>query len=135
MRSYRQAIAVALATFVASIFGMGLRLVVPAQVLNDFKATIGGMAGLITLLLALVLGLLVYTAFTVYSTQQSEAQGLGAGGDRVGRPPRAVWARGPAWAGRPCGRRSGDPAGGSSVTPSMGLRATPSRRPGRRSTG
>jgi hypothetical protein len=28
-------------------------------------------------LLALVLGLLVYTAFTVYSTQQSEAQGLG----------------------------------------------------------
>ena len=35
------------------------------------------MAGLITLLLALVLGLLVYTAFTVYSTQQSEAQGLG----------------------------------------------------------
>ena len=44
MRSYRQAIAVALATFVASIFGMGLRLVVPAQVLNDSKATIGGMA-------------------------------------------------------------------------------------------
>ena len=77
MRSYRQAIAVALATFVASIFGMGLRLVVPAQVLNDSKATIGGMAGLITLLLALVLGLLVYTAFTVYSMQQSEAQGLG----------------------------------------------------------
>ena len=28
-------------------------------------------------MLALVLGLLVYTAFTVYSTQQSEAQGLG----------------------------------------------------------
>ena len=40
-------------------------------------ATVGGMAGLVTLLLALVLGLLVYTAFTVYSTQQSEAQGLG----------------------------------------------------------
>ena len=77
MRSYRQAIVVALTIFVASIFGMALRLVVPAQVLSDSKATIGGMAGLITLLLALVLGLLVYTAFTVYSTQQSEAQGLG----------------------------------------------------------
>ena len=56
---------------------MALRLVVPAQVLNDSKATVGGMARLITLLLALVLGLLVYTAFTVYSTQQCEAQGLG----------------------------------------------------------
>ena len=77
MRSYRQAIVVALTTFVASLLGMALRLVVPAQVLNDSKATVGGMAGLITLLLALVLGLLVYTAFTVYSTQQSEAQGLG----------------------------------------------------------
>lgn len=77
MRSYRQAIAVALATFVASLFGMALRLVVPAQALDDSKATVGGMAGLITLLLALVLGLLVYTAFTVYSTQQSEAHGLG----------------------------------------------------------
>jgi hypothetical protein len=77
VRSYRQAIVVALATFVASLLGMALRFVVPVQVLNDSKATVGGMAGLITLLLALVLGLLVYTAFTVYSTQQSEAQGLG----------------------------------------------------------
>jgi hypothetical protein len=77
MRSYRQAIAVASATFVASLLGMALRFVVPAQVLNDSKATVGGMAGLIALLLALVLGLLVYTAFTVYSTQQSEAHGLG----------------------------------------------------------
>jgi len=77
VRSYRQAIVVALTTFVASLLGMALRLVVAVQVLNDSKATVGGMAGLITLLLALVLGLLVYTAFTVYSTQQSEAQGLG----------------------------------------------------------
>ena len=46
MRSYRQAIAVALATFFASLLGMALRLVVPAQVLNDSKATVGGMAGL-----------------------------------------------------------------------------------------
>ena len=77
MRSYRQAIAVASATFVASLLGMALGLVVPTQVLSESKASVGGVAGLITLLLALVLGLLVYTAFTVYSTQQSEAQGLG----------------------------------------------------------
>ena len=68
---------VALAAFGTSLLGMALRLVVPTQVLNDFKATVGGTVGLITLLLVLVLGLLVYTALTVYSTQQSEAQGLG----------------------------------------------------------
>jgi hypothetical protein len=77
MQSYKRAATVALATFGASVVGMLLRYIVPAQVLNDSKATVGGMVGLITLLLALVLGLLVYTAFTVYSTQQSEAFGLG----------------------------------------------------------
>src|SRR5260370_34179949 len=35
------------------------------------------MVGLVTLLLALVLGLLVFTAFSVYTTQQAEAQSLG----------------------------------------------------------
>ena len=77
MHSYQRAITVALATFGASVLGMALQLVVPAQVLSDSKGTVGAMVGLITLLLALVLGLLVYTAFTVYSTQQAEAQGLG----------------------------------------------------------
>src|SRR5271165_1718773 len=77
MYSYQQAIAVGLATFVASVLGMALQLVVPAQVLADSKGTVGAMVGLITLLLALVLGLLVYTAFTVYTTQQAEAEGLG----------------------------------------------------------
>ena len=77
MHSYQRAIAVALATFGASVLGMALQLVVPAQVLADSKGTVGAMVGLITLLLALVLGLLVYTAFTVYTTQQAEAQGLG----------------------------------------------------------
>ena len=77
MYSYQRAIAVALTTFGASVVGMALQLIVPAQVLTDSKGTVGAMVGLITLLLALVLGLLVYTAFTVYSTQQAEAQGLG----------------------------------------------------------
>jgi hypothetical protein len=77
MHSYQRAMAVALATFCASVLGMVLQLVVPAQVLADSKGTVGAMVGLITLLLALVLGLLVYTAFTVYTTQQAEAEGLG----------------------------------------------------------
>jgi hypothetical protein len=77
MHSYQRAIAIVLTTFGASIVGMALRLIVPAEVLADAKSPVGAMTGLITLLLALVLGLLVYTAFTVYSTQQAEAQGLG----------------------------------------------------------
>jgi hypothetical protein len=71
MHSYQRAIAVASTTFGAGLLGMALRLIVPAQALNDSKATVGAVVGLVSLLLALVLGLLVYTAFTVYSTQQA----------------------------------------------------------------
>ena len=77
MHSTQRAIAVACATFGASVLGMALQHIVPAQALTDSKGTVGAMVGLVTLLLALVLGLLVFTAFTVYTTQQSEAQGLG----------------------------------------------------------
>ncbi len=56
---------------------MLLHLIVPSQVLTDSKGTVGAMVGLVTLLLALVLGLLVFTAFSVFTTQQAEAQSLG----------------------------------------------------------
>jgi hypothetical protein len=56
---------------------MALQWILPAQVLTDSKGTVGAMVGLITLLLALVLGLLVFTAFSVFTTQQAEAQSLG----------------------------------------------------------
>lgn len=39
---------------------------------------IGGVVGLLTLLLALVLGLLIWTAFGVFSTQQRELEGVAA---------------------------------------------------------
>ena len=39
---------------------------------------IGGVVGLLTLLLALVLGLLIWTAYGVYNTQQTELQTLAA---------------------------------------------------------
>jgi len=39
---------------------------------------IGGVVGLLTLLLALVLGLLIWTAFGVYNTQQTELQTIAA---------------------------------------------------------
>jgi hypothetical protein len=77
MHSLTRAIAVALTTFGASLVGMALQWVVPADVLTASKGSVGAMVGLVTLLLALVLGLLVFTAFSVFTTQQSEAYSLG----------------------------------------------------------
>jgi hypothetical protein len=77
MRSLNRSIAVALALFGASVVGMALQWVVPADLLTQSKVTVGAMVGLVTLLLALVLGLLVFTAFSVFTAQQSEAYSLG----------------------------------------------------------
>jgi hypothetical protein len=77
MHSLTRSIAVAVTTFGASVVGMALQWILPAQVLTESKGTVGAMVGLVTLLLALVLGLLVWTAFSVYTTQQAEAQSLG----------------------------------------------------------
>src|ERR1700735_730718 len=77
MHSLVRAIFVAAITFGASLVGMALQWAVPADVLTASKGSVGAMVGLITLLLALVLGFLVFTAFSVYATQQSEAQSLG----------------------------------------------------------
>jgi hypothetical protein len=77
MHSIRRAIAFVMMTFGASVAGMLLQWVVPAQYLTEAKGTVGAMVGLVTLLLALVLGLLIFTAFSVFTTQQVEAQSLG----------------------------------------------------------
>ena len=77
MHSLYRAIFVAAIMFGASLVGMALQWEVPADVLTASKGSVGAMVGLITLLLALVLGFLVFTAFSVYATQQSEAQSLG----------------------------------------------------------
>jgi hypothetical protein len=55
MHSYQRAIVVAAVTFGASIVGMALQHVVPAQALADAKGPVGAMVGFISLLLALVL--------------------------------------------------------------------------------
>jgi hypothetical protein len=77
MHSLYRAIFVALVTFGASVVGMLLQWVVPADVLTASKGSVGAMVGLVTLLLALVLGLLVFTAFSVFTTQRDEAYSLG----------------------------------------------------------
>ena len=77
MHSLNRAIVVALITFGASLVGMALQWVVPADVLTASKGSVGAMVGLVTLFLALVLGLLVFTAFSVFTTQRDEAYSLG----------------------------------------------------------
>ena len=77
MQSLTRAIVVALTTFGASVVGVALQWVVPADVLTASKGSVGAMVGLVTLLLALVLGLLVFTAFSVFTTQRDEAYSLG----------------------------------------------------------
>ena len=77
MHPLSRAIVVAAITFGASLVGMALQWVVPADVLTASKGSVGAMVGLVTLLLALVLGLLVFTAFSVFTTQRDEAYSLG----------------------------------------------------------
>jgi hypothetical protein len=68
------------ACLVASGFiGFGLQKALPENALKDGgRDMIFSMTGLITLLLALVLGLLIWTAFGVYNTQKNELQTLAA---------------------------------------------------------
>ncbi len=77
MTPLARAIAVGLTTFAASVVGMLLQDLVAPDVLTASKGAVGAMIGLVSLLLALVLGLLGYTAFSVFTAQQSEAYSLG----------------------------------------------------------
>jgi hypothetical protein len=77
MTPLMRSIVIGAVAFAAGIFGVLLGQAAPVEMLNAAKGTVGGVIGLVTLLLALVLGFLVYTAFAIYTTQQSEAQSLG----------------------------------------------------------
>jgi hypothetical protein len=54
------------------------RLLPAAHTAERSRDMIGGVVGLLTLLLALVLGLLIWTAYGVYNTQQTELQTIAA---------------------------------------------------------
>jgi hypothetical protein len=77
VKALNRSVAVAGVAFAASLIGMALQWIVPADVLTASKGSVGAMVGLVTLLLALVLGLLVFTAFSVFTTQRDEAYSLG----------------------------------------------------------
>jgi hypothetical protein len=64
--------------FAGCLAGVLLQHFLPTQHIADAKSAITTIQGLVGLLLALVLGLLVWTSYGVYSQQRSEAQTLGS---------------------------------------------------------
>ena len=77
MKTIERTALVAIITFASGMMGFLIQWLVPAQHLTDSKGAIGSVVGLVTLLLALVLGLVIWTSFGVFTTQQSEAHTLG----------------------------------------------------------
>ncbi len=79
MTSVLIAIAVALLTFAGGIVGLYLQKLLPEQhSVEKSRDMIGSVMGLVTLLLALVLGTIVGSAYYFSATQQSELQTLAA---------------------------------------------------------
>jgi hypothetical protein len=71
-------VGVAVAMFAAGALGLVLQRLLPEHHVKNARDMIGGMLGLITLLLALVLGLLIWTGYGVFNTQKTELQTLAA---------------------------------------------------------
>jgi hypothetical protein len=74
----RRAVLVMCVIFAGCIVGVLLQHWLPTQHIADAKTAITTVQGLVGLLLALVLGLLIWTSYGVYSQQRSEAQTLGS---------------------------------------------------------
>src|SRR6516162_9105744 len=79
MNPERFALVVGIVVFVAGSLGLALHGIVPEKHLTGgSKDMIGAVAGLLTLLSALVLGLLIWTAYGVYAGQNTAIQTLAA---------------------------------------------------------
>jgi hypothetical protein len=79
MTSLATAVTVALLMFLSGGIGLALQRRLAEHHTSDrSRDMIGGVVGLVTLLLALVLGLLIWTAYGVFNTQQNELQTLSA---------------------------------------------------------
>jgi hypothetical protein len=77
MSSDRFALTVAAAMFAAGLLGLVLHRVLPEHhTTGGSRDMIGAIVGLLTLLCALVTGLLIWTAYGVYAGQNTQIQGL-----------------------------------------------------------
>jgi hypothetical protein len=80
---------VAILTFASGIVGFALQKTLPEKYTTEYSVdTIKAMAGLVTLLSALVLGLLIWTSYGVYTTQRTAVTDF-----RLPRPPARYRAR------------------------------------------
>jgi hypothetical protein len=77
MNTNMRAAWVAIATFGSGMVGFGLQWLLPAQAIADGKGAVGAVSGLIVLLLALVLGLVIWSSYGVFTTQVAETLSLG----------------------------------------------------------
>ena len=68
---------VALLIFASGLVGFFLQWLLPVQDIAGAKDMISSIIGFVSLLLALVLGLLVWTTYGVYTNQNTESQSLG----------------------------------------------------------
>jgi hypothetical protein len=69
----------ALAAFVAGLFGLGLQRLLPAPHTSDrSRDMIAAIVGLVSLLLALVLGVIIGSAYAFYSNQKTELETIAA---------------------------------------------------------
>ena len=78
MNPEKFAFAVGVAVFAGGSLGLSLHRVLPEEHLTGGKDMIGAIVGLLTLLSALVLGLLIWTAYGVYAGQNTAIQTLTA---------------------------------------------------------
>jgi hypothetical protein len=74
---FARTVIVAGLTFLSGLIGFLLQWLLPLQAVADAKGMVGSIIGLVTLLLALVLGLLVWTSYGVYTNQNTVSQALG----------------------------------------------------------
>ena len=68
---------VSLVTFLSTLLGFGVQRLLPASYLADSKGMINSVMGLDATLLALVLGLLIWTAHGLFTGQQTQLQTIG----------------------------------------------------------
>ena len=90
---YRAAI-VSLVTFASALLGFGLQRLLPPSYVANSKGMISSVVGLDATLLALVLGLLIWTSHGLFTAQQGQLQTIG----RVDHSARSrscgLWSRG-----------------------------------------
>src|SRR6202522_3857935 len=73
------ALAFFVAAFVSTLVGLALRAYLADRLRLDYaRDMVGGVTGLVITLVALVFGLLIWTAFGVFSTQKTELQVMAA---------------------------------------------------------